>query len=1156
MKRRLDATQSMLKNQPVLVIERSQLSLKEIVATAKQLNLTEEAIFEIRHTEICPVRWNISHPTIYIIYPCLTQAYLSRDMRHPHYQVFRKDGEARNLEALRRYGKRIAGLTLVEIKPTQATYCDDFLRVVNYPELEKIDTTMVREALRGKSKDPERNNICQDLGYAGHRNSRREAKYLGIAHSNLMGPTTQYSFRKLFVDVTKTLDDLFPDVGAEVYNDNSRNAVFAGEIAVGNRVEAMRLAETNEFGAIVNFHGDDQNCVTPSYAWVMGLSWFFRDEATKGLVRHAIITYGKQAAHEHMLELAKHREAILLHKRVFDRLPRMMKSQGSDVFPKYSPRVAYNFAFLDKGIFYSLFGSAITQVFLRYRLLCHDLLMISAFLANVVMSEVPDHYWMICKDLQTDGRVLGTVHISECNPFELGYAFMQEIFHRKESDVHYPTTQRHPPAVNRRPSKEQMDNTIRAIAMLIQETREKWKEINNTASALHYYGKVIEYLVEEAFGAGHLTAMHIVGVGACIGVFPPLFLSVAEVGITTRPWKFLKWAFGYVDETAYDSTDVLLWAIATVCDIPIMWAEELCCYVVKCLTSGNPSYDLCPCLLDFSKVSIGARRVGRYGDVVYSDMFLFRLHRKTMYHLDITGRFAPADELMMDSLLSRVLYNPVERFWSRKFKTRQSFHYKRNRVCSKVGSLRDYFQFDNDADDYVPRSTGQRSAARLPSDHIVFGLYGPSFVSIISAPTVREPLNLKQMVWQAMGGQLLYRKSSLCLLTSWTLDIVRPPCVHPSYAVIRRRQAFYSCCLVPQHIPVDALISNGRYWPSPLFDMIPSIHHLEEQPCPPEWKRSVVFGNVTYIEPRDDSGVAPGLHTNLTQMGACTKAMVSRRRCPRRLKRNVRRKCVVDHTGRTEPNWLWNFCRQIPDSASPYGSSLVFLNQRMAVDFALAEFFFTNPSLFDTSDAQVRRMYFLDKDHSGGMQRSQRLWVNGPEEVRIFYDSTGFRPSIEKVPWLTAIRYPGGGMLYYFCGTSGERITYPLLRRPLSQATKSGYPEMHEFLSILSHRVKDRRSVCFRNCSTNLVIKWVDGTVTEEPMNVIFEGSPVEVVAYAERHSLLDEPGWGKVRSLSQAHLCKDHKPYLPIPVSMNMGTKPKPKAKRKLRLPNERVDI
>ena len=147
-------------------------------------------------------------------------------------------------------------------------------------------------------------------------------------------------------------------------------------------------------------------------------------------------------------------------------------------------------------------------------------------------------------------------------------------------------------------------------------------------------------------------------------------------------------------------------------------------------------------------------------------------------------------------------------------------------------------------------------------------------------------------------------------------------------------------------------------------------------------------------------------------------------------------------------------------------------------------------------------------------------------------------------------------MLYYFCGTSGERITYPLLRRPLSQATKSGYPEMHEFLSILSHRVKDRRSVCFRNCSTNLVIKWVDGTVTEEPMNVIFEGSPVEVVAYAERHSLLDEPGWGKVRSLSQAHLCKDHKPYLPIPVSMNMGTKPKPKAKRKLRLPNERVDV
>ena len=111
---------------------------------------------------------------------------------------------------------------------------------------------------------------------------------------------------------------------------------------------------------------------------------------------------------------------------------------------------------------------------------------------------------------------------------------------------------------------------------------------------------------------------------------------------------------------------------------------------------------------------------------------------------------------------------------------------------------------------------------------------------------------------------------------------------------------------------------------------------------------------------------------------------------------------------------------------------------------------------------------------------------------------------------------------------------------------------MYEFLCIVSHRTNDERSVIYKNNSINLLIRWVDATTTEEPMLVILEGSPLEVVDYGEKNNLLGERGWAKVRNLSLIHRQKDQKPYLPVALSMIDVIEKKKKKKRK-RKPNKK---
>jgi len=1025
-------------------------------------------------------------------------------MRHPHYQINIDGEDGNDLAALRKVVGQVKRARLVEILASHACYRDDNLWVTNNPDFSSIDMSLVRDMLVGQGRDPDRNNICRDLGFAGQRNSRRDPKYLGLSRANMMADTMSNWATGLFAGVTKAIDNNFPDLSGSVYNDPERNEIFAGEIHPENRVEALRLAKTNKAGMLLDIHCDNGNCETSGYAYVAGFAMHCKDKYNQQ-ERFVLVTYGKKGSEIHMAERRKHRKAILFLSHVYDALPEKQKSQGSDVFPgRGAKRVDYPFTFLDKGIFYSLFASAIALVFEKYPGLKHDLLMMAAFLANVCMSECADHFWQILEELRSNPILISGIHIMSADPLDFGYKLMEEIFFRKRLvSLAYPVKKRHQPAVNKPPSREQMDNTIHSIALLIRELRGVSGDIDNVANAMNFYGKAVEFLVKEAYGAGHLTAQHTLGVAVCLKLMPPMLLAVAEVGLTTKSWFFFSWAFEYATTTAYHETNTLLRASSNYLHISVMRAEELICVATKAMAPTQKYMDENECEVDYEKCSIDLRANNQTGDVIYLDMRLYRLNQENeLYCLTRDGVFSPAEEVMCDSLFDRATFKGNLNFWSRiRRKEGGDFHYQRKRSGKGCKSILEYFTDTAcHGDEYVPTPSRSRGGAVDGREKIAYNLFGPSYQSVVTGFDGREPLSLAQIVWKALGGKKDFTKK-MFRMQIHQLKLVRPPCVHPKYQVMSANQKFYSCCLVPQVEHCLVPLTDKLYWPDPNFPLMSCRGEEQGTVAPREWKRSVTFwGEEDYDK-------------------------THQQRWPNRIQG---RDCPLDHSRRTEPFYVWNSNHLIPSAGSPFGRVMVFTDEERARKTAMAEFVFQQRQFLDLEAPQVQSLFFMPPNIRRGnrdcpffevKKKRKRIPLERTKEVHVYYNTQARRSRIERPAFLIAIKYPKGGCLYYFCDSGGRRLSAPLLQRPLPVATRldRSRDTMHEFHCILSHVVKVNSTGAQRKNEIWVMLLWIDRSRSEELMESVFQTSPLEVVYYAEKRGLLDESGWSKVRSLSRS---------------------------------------
>ena len=1114
---------SLLALQPVFVIEFPELTEHAILSKATERRVSQKVYERIKNAPICSERFEISQPVIYLLEPSETQAYLSRNMDQAHCHILRKDVPAMKA-AVARANKRVQGQNttrLVEVKMEDDRYDDEYLKVRNnIPEhlLKRIDRDLVKEKLATRKADPNRNNICFDLGFCGSRNSKRDPDFMGLTHSNVHDGTKEQWAKDLLAATTSVMDELFPEVSDQIYNDTERNECFAKTIDPSSRIESLRMAASSQT-QLVWRHRDDQNCKTLGYAWVFNLSWMLFNVEGDNLDRHSLITYGKNFVNTCMEQRKKHRCAIDVLTRLYGSVPEVMKKRDSSVFPSEgSDRKAYPFAFLDKTIFYSLFASAISRVFDKYCGLRANLLMACALLYNVVMCECPDHFWHICDDLVEDPTFLTPSGLYGCDPYVFAHEFAMEIFHRKRRSkkskprkkATYPTQQRHMPAVCSPPTFEQTKKSVAFIATLVNELGQlvDW----NIANVLHYYGRTVEHLVQSSFGAGHLTAMHIIGTGSCLGLFPQGFLEVAEMGKTTRTWLFFKWAFGYSDINAYQETNTLMRAVAVALRIPIMQVEELCCLLCKLLSPRRRGYQRRQCRIDFGKCTFDFKKL-KFGDVVYRDMILFSVSQHgSLYGLDRDGKKIPRHALLREDCFGQVVYQPIAEFWS--MKCGRTFHYKRHHNSVKVTNIKHYFispdqeRFDvaeegayssvvPDSPDYYWTLKGPYAAAETTAKRLL----GPSYESVLLGWKGREPLNMRDIVWQTIYKDGTAFKKSMFHFEVLDQALYRPPVVAEKYMTIRR-QAFFCCAIVlPSDFSPVKSCEDNVYWPDPYFDMYPVGKGDELKPVPYDWEVSTL----DVEDPTDP-----------------------------RWKHSEER---------LEANYIWNYSRVLPSNDYRMQRRW-FASKDMARKHCLFSFFFNNLPLFDQTHPQVRSLLYLENLTTKGPYKKstmdkQRIVVDGTEEVHVYYDPMVKDSKKLRTPFMVSVLYPRGGLAYYLCNDAGIRVSGAYLRRPPPRTRRADKPGItYEFIGIVNHVSGPNRKHKHRGSSVNLLIKWKGGTVTEEPQRTILEDSPMEVVNYAVDNNLLDHPGWARVKALKNSLDSKSRESTVPIP-------RPKKKPKR-----------
>ena len=577
---------------PWLVIECSKLTEEEVVEEAKRQNFTAGCINRIKTSRICQERYFLGRPVIYLVQSAPSQLYAAKELHHGHCQISEDEIpilKAKVKLANRRSGKTTFKTRIVVITAATDKYDDDFLFVYNNPPdtiLNLLDWKLVAQILDRCKKDPTRNNVCRDLGYCGEINSSRNPLFLGITHPKMFTGTMEPCNVAILVALTKIIDALIPDAPSVIYSDITRNGLFSYQINPGNRCEAARLGRTNTESAMLAFHRDTNNCTTEAYAYVVTVS---RCCVLQGKpTRDACTTYGKKVSKRFMDKWYKHRSAIMCIKRLYEEFtPEILKRRDSNLFDeaKQSPdgRYACAEAYVDKMIHYSLAASSIEQLYEQYGVLRRDLVKTAGFLVNVPMSECPDHFYQIMRELKNDPTAFTQGAFYNMDGYQFSYELTKEFFRRKrhsgalapEKSVLYQVHQRHIPAVNSLPSFEHVKKGVDAVILLIKECR-TLSDVHTTR-VYGYYARANEYLADSCYGAGHLISMHILGVAACLLVLPPEFVNVAEIARTTRTWQFMKWGHGYTDETCEEDMHDLLRAIAVLLDITPREAEELCC---------------------------------------------------------------------------------------------------------------------------------------------------------------------------------------------------------------------------------------------------------------------------------------------------------------------------------------------------------------------------------------------------------------------------------------------------------------------------------------------------------------------------------------------------------------------------------------------------
>ena len=149
--------------------------------------------------------------------------------------------------------------------------------------------------------------------------------------------------------------------------------------------------------------------------------------------------------------------------------------------------------------------------------------------------------------------------------------------------------------------------------------------------------------------------------------------------------------------------------------------------------------------------------------------------------------------------------------------------------------------------------------------------------------------------------------------------------------------------------------------------------------------------------------------------------------------------------------------------------------------------------LMDTSDL-IGKTFLIDKE-DGQKHRARIVEAIKNHEDKVHSNNTQFRCSVNDDQY-------------------EELLSYHQVMEHLEQQVDEDV--LWQFEKIIGHQGPLKPSdPHYKGSNYNVMMKWSNGEITYEPLNIIAADSPVVCAQYAKDHGLLNLPGWKRFRRLA-----------------------------------------
>jgi hypothetical protein len=506
--------------------------------------------------------------------------YFAARLDIPHYQVAAEDLPD-HLASVASFNDTVDISQFVEVIHLRNTtdHLGSHVNVFNTlsDEMELIAERMPLEELAeavldSEQEDGSRGNKYIDVGYASDRNSKRGLDHGGVAKPAPLARSGESMFNEAMVGMTQMCDlSCQSEYKGKLFVCERRQALFSGRQAVGNRIEALRVAMTNADN-LVEPHGDDKNDTSPNFQGVVTYSkWLF---VQGQWWRLSLIGYSRKSIAGFFRRKDLYQPLVDRVKVYYEQMPGARKLVSASLldFSSLPPsqRAKRIKPHANKCVFYSIYVHSLSKLQKKLSLSVWHVL---ALMTNTIISESPEYFVLATKHMLKQGKTL-------LSPIDLAYDFYNVVFLEKEKRRREKSAvpgQRHQPHYNVRKGKAVVARSIHNFCNLYRA----FKLLDDKlALDPHYYGKAVSFLQDGyrgtgVCGAGGLTAQHLIHIGVLCGFFPTGMLAHAEIGEQTNSYSYLRRWEGMTDHL--EDTRQLLACTSVTLGLPYFQCENIIC---------------------------------------------------------------------------------------------------------------------------------------------------------------------------------------------------------------------------------------------------------------------------------------------------------------------------------------------------------------------------------------------------------------------------------------------------------------------------------------------------------------------------------------------------------------------------------------------------